>query len=1461
MPNRTEPVVGKHSLSQFIRTNCLRQLAFNLYPDNNDYAQKRAQLQMPYPQSPRPGLHQVQTAGDEWQAEKLHDLTQTFGPQTIIGSAYTLPSGQVRYKEVQLAAHLPTTTPTTFIVESTFTIGNTFERALGIASHATQYSLRYGKLRPDIIEVLPAATFASLISADGTVSPLPAGDTRLQVRIIDIKLSADPSPAYFAEVAFYSMALAGWLHDQGLSGHFVVVPDAAVWPGTHEASKLVQVSRQAQSQAITPTIAQLWKAMQEDLETSPFEVFAFRVRRFFQADLPTALTNHWSALDFHVDNRCSFCEYLGEDRPPSQHDPKVAPHPNHCLPLALSQDHLSRVAFVSQGARLSLNQAGVGQVNALAQRQQTDPVFDTHQTLRATRTVVAGRALSLQSGTVSIPTQTGTSASMPKWADLRIFLSVDFDIGSAITVAFGLKAFWHEPRAFQSPLTTQRQSKAWQSNARIVINRDLPTEQHELLAFLQEIHDIIQWSQTQDTQTLANSLLAGLTPQQQADYRTRLQVYIWDSLQYDHLARVIGRHLHAILANQNLSYLAWLFPPEELLENPDSIVRRSPITIVRDVIRSMLAAPIPHYYSLLEVARIFHQAGLPANVATFNVHPLFATSLSDQIPSERAHEIWCRITTPRHWQQQMQTYVETVKKRLSALETVAQRLETDLKPRLTQSAPVIQIGPPPRQPSISSDGQLWFAFSKLGKALEELDVQQVRAMPPHERAARFKSARLAHRLGGPAEAAALAALGLAPQVGRRVYLLALDSHDVKAKVGDFSFAISPENVPGFLDRKIAGVVRNTAFDARVNQQLGNRYWRALVEDLTSVTIAGLDRNNGLIALDASARNWPTALDEFHSSGLVDLNQDVVLDPVHNDFFTKKLDATLKAIGNPAIASINPLVTRATGQTGARARRSRNQVPAAEFLWSPATLATSTVTRNLANIPAQLTAHGLNLNSSQWQAWHDALTHRARLVWGPPGTGKSRTVRAIAVGAVLEAIASNRPLRVLVSAFTYTAIDNVLLDVARDLAALAPGACDVFRLRSRYQQTSGNIAPTIDLELNRAFPSPAVRTLRGRLQQPNGVVVVVGATSEQVHNLLTCENGRATDEFFDLILIDEASQMDVAHAILTIAGVATGGSVILAGDPLQLPPIQQAEAPKDLEDLVGSIYGFWMKQHQIPESPLSVNYRSNDCIVGLARQSGYQSMLTSHSPSLVLNLLAPIPTAQPAAWDARLFWTHEWAEILDSARPAVCFVYDDGRSSQRNEFEADAVASMVLLLHGRMADQLRNENHPATGQPIAPTSTAYSTIDFFGKAVGVVTPHRAQQGLIVTRLLQVFGASGTLAEAIRESVDTVERFQGQQRDVIIASYTLGDPDQIAEEDEFLMSLNRFNVIASRARAKLVVLVSQEIIGHLAHDIEVLRDSRLLKLYAEGFCNNSRPMSLGHIEPGSASHSVSGTFRWH
>ena len=291
---------------------------------------------------------------------------------------------------------------------------------------------------------------------------------------------------------------------------------------------------------------------------------------------------------------------------------------------------------------------------------------------------------------------------------------------------------------------------------------------------------------------------------------------------------------------------------------------------------------------------------------------------------------------------------------------------------------------------------------------------------------------------------------------------------------------------------------------------------------------------------------------------------------------------------------------------------------------------------------------LNLNPTQWDAWEAALSHRARLIWGPPGTGKSRTVRTLIVGAVLEAHLAGRPLRVLLSAFTYNAIDNVLIDVANDLDRLIPGVCSTYRVRSQYQATPdpANLGAAIDIEVNRQAPQPPLRDMKTDLDDGTELMVI-GAPTEQVYNLFPFQ--RLSDgteditmqQWFDVIVIDEASQMDVAHMILPLCGLADGGSVILAGDPLQLPPIQPAEAPTGLEHLVGSSYGFFQRIHQVPESPLGINYRSNETLVGFARLSGYQSTLQSFSPDLGIDLLNPLPSTQPADWPARIAWSPEW----------------------------------------------------------------------------------------------------------------------------------------------------------------------------------------------------------------------------
>jgi hypothetical protein len=68
-------------------------------------------------------------------------------------------------------------------------------------------------------------------SLSGLIS---ARDERCQLRIIDVKLTSEPGPHYFAEFAHYAVALAAWLREHGLDRQYVVSSAPAVWPGSEK---------------------------------------------------------------------------------------------------------------------------------------------------------------------------------------------------------------------------------------------------------------------------------------------------------------------------------------------------------------------------------------------------------------------------------------------------------------------------------------------------------------------------------------------------------------------------------------------------------------------------------------------------------------------------------------------------------------------------------------------------------------------------------------------------------------------------------------------------------------------------------------------------------------------------------------------------------------------------------------------------------------------------------------------------------------------------------------------------------------------------------------------------------------------------------------------------------------------------------------------------------------------------
>jgi len=79
-------------------------------------------------------------------------------------------------------------------------------------------------------------------------------------------------------------------------------------------------------------------------------------------------------------------------------------------------------------------------------------------------------------------------------------------------------------------------------------------------------------------------------------------------------------------------------------------------------------------------------------------------------------------------------------------------------------------------------------------------------------------------------------------------------------------------------------------------------------------------------------------------------------------------------------------------------------------------------------------------------------------------------------------------------------------------------------------------------------------------------------------------------------------------------------------------------------------------------------------------------------------------------------------------------------------------------------------------------------------VGVVVPFNRQK--------EALNAANQIPDAVK--VDTVEKFQGRERDMIIVSATSSDAGYINRLTEFLLDPNRFNVAASRMMRKVIVI---------------------------------------------------------
>ena len=415
-----------------------------------------------------------------------------------------------------------------------------------------------------------------------------------------------------------------------------------------------------------------------------------------------------------------------------------------------------------------------------------------------------------------------------------------------------------------------------------------------------------------------------------------------------------------------------------------------------------------------------------------------------------------------------------------------------------------------------------------------------------------------------------------------------------------------------------------------------------------------------------------------------------------------------------------------------------------------------------------------LNRTQEEAVNKVLHAKdVAIVHGPPGTGKTTTL----VEAIYETL--HRENQVLVCAQSNMAVEWIsekLVDRGVNVLRIGnPSRVNDKMLSFTYERRfeSHPDYPQLwsirrairDLytKLRRANDRENIRTKINSLKdRASEIEIRINTALFSESRVIACTlagsaNRLLIGQKFGTLFIDEAAQ--ALEAACWIA-IRKADRVVFAGDHCQLPP-----TVKCIEAVRGGL-GHTLMQCVVKQKPetvslLKVQYRMNDEIMRFSSEWFYGGMLQSAPEVKYRGILD---------FDTPIEWVN--TEGMDCNEEFV------GESYGRiNKPEAELSISQLKSYITRIGKERFLDEH----------------ID-----VGVISPYKAQ-----VQYLRQLIKRDTFFKPFRPliTVNTVDGFQGQERDVILISLVRANEDgQIG----FLNDLRRMNVAITRARMKLIIL---------------------------------------------------------
>ncbi|MBY0504423.1 MAG: ATP-binding protein [Bryobacteraceae bacterium] len=1390
--------LGKSKFSMYLRTKCDRELYLSLF-SNNVPSLKAAGI--PIPLKSRPGVQLITSAGTEFEYGQFDALINALPGRVLHKSNGRAP--------LELAAALRSANISSFLLQPGIEPQSFRDLAftnIGVPKARVTFIPELAGLRPDVIYIGDAGSAEFEVLPNGNRRRLKENDPRRPLSIIDLKNITEANASYSAEVCLYAFFLANWLQTQktDIAQGFFVSDQVYLWRHV-EMPRFTKILGTVAGGDHEKRIEALLQDLREGLVN--YLVYMPSVRKFFVEDVPRVVEKGdkegWQAVEYHVNQRCGSCDWLGNKSWLSTDDLAIfTANPSHyCFQSAETDDHLCKMGSLSKGAAKVLNLEGHSTVTGIVGIASGAAALKKHTLLKKDRIQIGARADALVNNLVTVNQSVKLGGLAKQWsAEYEVI--VNFDSGSGFLTGIALRGVLSAPygRSFAEAGQPPKSLMVLGEAAFVVPKDNAAAEWTALQSF---VDTLATWVNNAE-KTYADKGWGT---------RVHTQVCFWEPRQYEELCNAFGRHLLKVLdlSGRSQRALAWIFPSEQLMEKEDEICPS--IVFIRDLIHSSVLLPERFAMTLLGTVEHYHHASLtPRKIDKYYVEPL-----GNAIPRERIFDIWKSPTgTVKLYgkvvsiTEAIERYGSVLKAHAWALGSITARLRSDLRGSLSGKAPVLQLSFPSGMTGVAQDSKLWSQWSVVSAAAADTEGRTALIAPAEWLESSYK---------------AIVLDSLITDHGNHTYTFFVNEESTEAKIeeGDAYCTVGIASISGFPLESASSLSLN------INSSLHGYYMP--MHSIIAAKIDSFDRANRTAIITLRPRHSKVAdiFREVMDSGVVPIGAApiYILEGLPYDD-TDATQRILRAIGNPACARTAPEALDAMGKSAAKKlpAGSDADTPVARILWA-ADKVSATKLRTPSEVKAIVsfakTANRYELNYSQADAVAGVAESQLSIVWGPPGTGKTDTLVAF-----LHAVVRERKQRViLLTGPNYRTVEELAGRLAVNLNGDLKANCDFYWVYSKTRDPKNppSVKGHVNLKSFRIDAPEAQEMVQGVNGGSN--TTVIATTAHMVNRVIEMlgASGSFVAEIFDLVVLDESSQIPVTLALRPMSGLRKHGQLVIAGDHLQMPPIHSLDPPTNAEHLVSSIQTYLLKRFGIKRQELLVNYRSNQDIVEFAKTLKYPEKLTAHSPIkqvAELKSIGPVVATLPSGLPV----TDAYKLLLDPGRRVATLIHDDAISSQANDVEAGLVAGLAYCVRKCMAREL--------DMGVPEKRSAFDDDFFFEVGIGIVTPHKAQKALVVRALLGIFPNADP--QKVYDAVDTVERFQGGERHTIIVSFGVGDTDIIEGEEAFLLQMERTNVAISRAMAKCIVIMPKALAYHLPTDPKAADASVAIKSYVEEFCAN-------------------------